>query len=376
MKNVNDLYKYLETTSRFTGAHDIFTPRLLVEKMLTDIDTANKKIFVLYNVEFVISLIYTYKINPANILFYSDHVNKSKMVERMGIKYTNSLEQNMKFDVIVGNPPYQDGSKDGGQNKIYNQISKTSIDLLTPTGIIAFVTPTSVLKKSKRFSLVGQQGLKIVDFTADDHFNVGIQICWWMIDKSYSGDVSIIHQQGSLTQPNDQVIHNYSKIDKSFADLYEQLKTVTDTPDKRMFKQNNFGPAMTKGRDADHPYPLHKLDDGAPKITFYSSRVPYFVGKNKFTISMTKGFTDEATVVGFDDYDVGYLTTEIVDQKEVDNIKSFIFSDYFIKHSERWKMVDGYGYNYALKYLPPFDRTIKWDDASVEAFLESFRDVK
>jgi hypothetical protein len=376
MKHVNDLYKYLETTSRFTEAHDIFTPRLLVEKMLTGIDTANKKIFVLYNVEFVISLIYTYKVNPANILFYSDHVNKSKMVERMGVKYTNSLGQSMKFDVIVGNPPYQDGSKDGGQNKIYNQISKTSIDLLTPTGIIAFVTPTSVLKKSKRFSLVGQQGLKIVDFTADDHFNVGIQICWWMIDKSYSGDVSIIHQQGSLTQPNDQVIHNYSKIDKSFADLYEQLKTVTDTPDKRMFKQNNFGPAMTKVRDADHPYPLHKLDDGTPKITFYSSRVPYFVGKNKFTISMTKGFTDEATVVGFDDYDVGYLTTEIVDQKEVDNIKSFIFSDYFIKHSERWKIVYGYGYNYALKYLPPFDRTIKWDDASVEAFLESFRDVK
>lgn len=376
MKNVNDLYKYLETTSRFSGAHDIFTPRQVTETVLKNIDTAGKKIFVLYNIEFVISLVYTFNVDPNSILFYSDHENKSKMADRIGVKYTNKLEQKMKFDVIIGNPPYQDGSQDGGQNKIYNQISKTALGLLAADGILAFVTPTSVLKKSKRFSLVGQSGLKIVDFTADDHFNVGIQICWWMIDKSYIGEVNIVHQRGSLTQPNDEVIHNYSKIDKDFAGLYERLKTVTDTPDKRMFKQNNFGPAMTKVYDAEHPYPLHKLDKGLAKVTFYSSRVPYFVGKDKFTISMTKGFTDNATVVSVDDYDVGYLTTEVTDADEVANIKSFIFSEYFIKHSERWKSVDGYGYNYALKYLPPFDRTVEWNNQSVEAFLESFRNVK
>ena len=39
----------------------------------------------------------------------------------------NELEDiDMKFDVVLGNPPYQDGSKTGGQNKIYNQMSVTS----------------------------------------------------------------------------------------------------------------------------------------------------------------------------------------------------------------------------------------------------------
>ena len=49
--------------------------------------------------------------------------------------YTNVIqadflewETDMIFDVVVGNPPYQDGSKEGGQNKIYNQFSKKAIE--------------------------------------------------------------------------------------------------------------------------------------------------------------------------------------------------------------------------------------------------------
>jgi hypothetical protein len=375
MKNINDLYKYLKTTGRFAGAQQaVPTPRLVVESMLES-ENFRGSILVMYNVEFVISLVYTHNVDPNNITFYSDHQNKSKFVERIGVKYITDLDSTMKFDTIVGNPPYQDGTKDGGQNKIYNQIAKTAISLLNEDGIIAFVTPTSVLKKSKRFSLVGQKGLKIVDFTADNHFNVGIKICWWMIDTAYTGDVTVIHNAGVVHQSNEDVIHDYSTVDKDFALLYERLKSVTDTPDKRMFKQNNFGPAMSKKKDKIHIYPLYKLEKTTKKITYYSSRVPYFVGKNKFTISMTKGFTDTATDVGIEDFDVGYLTTDVASDDEVKNIKSFIFSDYFIKHSEKWKQVDGYGYNYALKYLPPFDKTIEWTEESVKEFLESFLNV-
>jgi hypothetical protein len=55
----------------------------------------------------------------------------------------------------------------------------------------------------------------------------------------------------------------------------------------------------------------------------------------------------------------------------VDNIKSFIFSDYFKAHSQRWKDLDGYGYNYALKHLPPFDKTKSWTNEEVKDFIES-----
>ena len=107
----------------------------------------------------------------------------------------------MKFDVIVGNPPYQDGTKEGGQNKIYNQFSKKALGLLTDTGTIAFVTPTSVCKQSKRFSVVGLPGLKQVNFTANDHFDVGSTICYWVVDRTYVGDVTTTHANGTPEIP-------------------------------------------------------------------------------------------------------------------------------------------------------------------------------
>ena len=135
-------------------------------------------------------------------------VNKYKLKGTYQTKFLEKDFKQMKFDVIVGNPPYQDGSQEGGQNKIYNQISKKSLSLLKDDGKIGFITPTSVLKYSKRFSLVGQEGLKVVDFTADDHFDVGIDICSWIVDKTYTGDVTVVHSNGTDTQNKDQVVYD------------------------------------------------------------------------------------------------------------------------------------------------------------------------
>ena len=302
-------------------------------------------------------------------------VNKHKLTGKYSV--TNFLEQDfkdMKFDVIVGNPPYQDGTKDGGQNKIYDPFCKKSLDLLNENGIIAFLTPTSVLKDSKRFSLVNQPGLKIVDFTADHHFNVGIQICWWMIDKNYAGNVTVKHSNNEITtQSNNSVIYDQSKINKDFVMLYERLKAVTDKPTDRMFMQNAVDTKTGRGLVADSvfQYPVYKIDNGSKKLVQYNKPKPKFHQKLKFIISMTKGFSDSAITVDTDDYDVAHLCTEVANNTEVENIKSFIFSDYFIKHSELWKQVDGYGYNYSLKHLPPFDKTKAWDSVSVKNFLES-----
>jgi len=285
-------------------------------------------------------------------------------------EYTNLA--GIKFDAIVGNPPYQDGTKDGGQNKIYTQFAKKALDLVSNQGIISFVTPASVLKRSKRFSLVGMPGLKIVDFTANKHFTEGIKICHWVIDKTYKGDVTVKHDNGENIQNKDIVIYDYSEVDKDFTELYEALKTATDTPEKRMFKQNNFGPAMSKTKSAEHVYPLYKLEPGAKKTTYWSSRVPYFVDKTKITIGMTKSLDEDAIVVDTDNFDVAYMTTSVESDEQVENIKSFILSNYFKKHCEQWKNVDGYGYNYALKYLPPFDVNKQWTEEEVKEFIESY----
>ena len=87
---------------------------------------------------------------------------------------------------------------------------------------------------------------------------------------------------------------------------------------------------------------------------------------------MTKMLTEEAIYVGNKDFDSGYMTIAVKNQDEVDNIKSFILSPYFLSHCTKWKNLDGYGFNYGLKYLPKFDVTQSWTNNKVKEFIESY----
>jgi len=302
-------------------------------------------------------------------------VNKHKLIGNYQV--TDFLQQdfNMKFDVIVGNPPYQDGTKEGGQNKIYNIICKRSLSLLSDKGVMAFVTPVSVLKKSKRFSLINQAGLKSVNFASNDYFSVGINICSWVIDKTYkSSQVNVTNSNGSTNiQQSSTPIYDYTIVNKDFTILYNILKQITDSPDKRMFRENNFGDAISKEKTKSFTYVINSINkEGNKEIFGYSKRIPFFHTKKKIIIPMTKTLTTDSILIDTDDFYVAYLCTEIKSQEEVDNIKSFILSDYFKSHSEQWRNLDGYGFNYALKYLPPFDTSKSWTNDEVQVFLESF----
>jgi hypothetical protein len=280
----------------------------------------------------------------------------------------------LSFDVILGNPPYQDGSKLGGQNKIYNQFSKKAYSLLTATGILAFITPASVLKKSKRFSLVGIEGLKQVNFTANDYFlNIGVNVCSWVVDKSYTGDVSVISQQGQTSVASNRSIYNPSEFDLEFIKIYEALKQIAATPKDRMYKQNPVDASINGRRKtptAIHKYPVYKIGSTGEELVQYNKPVPKLHGKLKFVVSTTKSFQANTCVVSSNDFDVNHVFIDVASQAEVDNIKSFLFSEYFINHSNNFKRLDGYGFNNSLSYLPLFDKTKPWTNDEVKDFIE------
>jgi hypothetical protein len=152
MPKIDNIYKYLRETDWFDGAHAVFTPQALVEDVLSKIDLTTGTILVLYNVEFVASLVYTYDVDPARITLFTDHPNKITWAKKIGTNHTERLEKHMKFDVIVGNPPFQESNESGERkdqaSNLWSKFWSSSLKIATDKGIVALITPTSWLSPS------------------------------------------------------------------------------------------------------------------------------------------------------------------------------------------------------------------------------------
>lgn len=183
-------------------------------------------------------------LHNAQEMYYS---NVQNICEKSGIKYyvppmNNYGRCNMKFDVIIGNPPYGDtkeGTRSGSSSEpLWWQITKISFNLLKDDGIISFITPTTIVNGGEQFTelFLGKNAkydLKKVDFSADDYFKVGIDICRWVAKKSKPSHFITI---------NDGRIVNSSRVDyisqdKNFDEILETL--VNYDGDKLTFNQTN-----------------------------------------------------------------------------------------------------------------------------------------
>lgn len=274
-----------------------------------------------------------------------------------------------KYDVIVSNPNFINKLA-GGNNKQYNEFSKNSLDMLADNGKLILVTPLSVLKKSKRFSVIGLNGLKIVDFSASNYLKT--KSCFWVVDKEYTGLVTVKQNDTEYAQSNDSMFFDYTVVDKNFVPLYTALKAVTNKPGTRMFVYNavdaRFG--RKKVQDSIFQYPVYKLSDPI-ELVQYNKPKPKFYNQQKLVVSVTKAFTENAITVTTKDFDVNHACVDATDE-QAENIKSFLLTDCFKEHCAKWKDIEGYGFNNAIGRLPPFDKNKKWTEKSVRKFLDSF----
>ena len=171
---------------KFTGAHSVHTPQLLVEEILSRMPLTGK-ILVLFNVEFVISLVYTYNVSPDNITFYSDHLNKEMICKKIGnVNIITSLENNMKFDVIVSNPPYSNHD-----NLLYPVFFKKCLNLAPTVVMIMPIDLESQQVRLKKHNATVKKHLVSMSENITHHFNVGIpDIRYVTASNTVTNDVS------------------------------------------------------------------------------------------------------------------------------------------------------------------------------------------
>lgn len=129
-------------------------------------------------------------------------------------------EFEMKFDVIVGNPPYQMSGGAGGSNDspLYNLFVEQA-KALNPR-YITMVIPSRWLAGGRglgefRASMLGDRRLqKLIDYPNSVELFPAVDlesgICYFLWDKNHSGDCSVTLRRGSDVQgPTERVLNEY-----------------------------------------------------------------------------------------------------------------------------------------------------------------------
>ena len=102
---------------------------------------------------------------------------------------------NMKFDVIIGNPPYQDPTKPNSHN-LWCSFVETAWQLVKPDGHVAFVTPNvgrrrEVLQVFQNHHVVWYNGADV-----KSHFaGVGSTFCAWVIQNKPKTEAATLIKQ-------------------------------------------------------------------------------------------------------------------------------------------------------------------------------------
>lgn len=199
MNDIDRIYRALEDgVISFEGGHAIYTPKPLVENVLNNINL-NGKILVMFNLEFVVSLIYTVKIDHKKITFYSDHENKSHFCSALGVKYINKLDHGMKFDVILANPPYNSAvgskrknAKNTNNSNIYFDFIKKTIGLASDS--MSVIVPAAWMHNEEMSKLIIDAGLESIEWVDPAYFpGVGIRsgISLFKVIRGYTGPITI-----------------------------------------------------------------------------------------------------------------------------------------------------------------------------------------
>ena len=131
-------------------------------------------------------------------------VNKHNLVGQYAKKSYEKflqLDNTMKFDLVVGNPPFQKSNNEAKRWTLWDQFVKKSFEL---SDNVAMVTPQSITSPGP-FSLIKDRA-EIINIDVSKHFNVGSTFCYFIGsnhkkpgltrlitgDKEFTADVSTL----------------------------------------------------------------------------------------------------------------------------------------------------------------------------------------
>lgn len=270
-------------------------------------------------------------------------VNSRKLVGSYTVdtKDIPDIFMNMKFDAIVGNPPYQKAVGERKTEPLWHIFVENSIKSLKDGGYLCYVHPSGWRDVDGRFKDIGNllksKNILYLEMHSDGDgkktFNATIPYDWYVLRnvnsknntlvKFQDGDVRNIDLDKIPFIPNG----GFDKIMSLIAKPGEE--TVEVIYDRSMYGTDKSNMSDTQTETYKHPIVYTIKNTGVPNLWFSSEKKGHF-GVSKFVWCNGKGtgvFVDNDGTYGLSQF-----TYAIVDKpKNLEHIKKAITSNKFKK---------------------------------------------
>jgi len=179
--------------------HSIYTPFELCENMINSIQYLNGDILVISNLEFLI-ILKTKGLDMNNIYYSTSCELKKRVAVNLGVSLNNILEleynkevnitANMKFDIIIQNPPYN-------PNSLWKKFVEKGIELLKDGGKMIAIHPDSwrIASSHHKFHLKLKKHLSELHmlqyFWAAE--KVSVSVDWYVYNKEEQKECKVYY---------------------------------------------------------------------------------------------------------------------------------------------------------------------------------------
>lgn len=264
----------------------------------------------------------------------------------------NIMSKDFKFDVVIGNPPYQvnDGGGDGNsavsvyqylvdQSKI---VSNKYVSMITPA---RWYTGGKGLDEFRNRMLHDIQLAVIHDFPETDDCFSGLNIrggvCYFLWEKNYKGDCNVYnHKNGHVSSSTRPLLEKNAEIfiryNKAISILRKVLDKKEETMDRRVSSRLPFGiPSnfsdYTQMPSKEYDTILYRSERGASKKSnkkfFTSSKyiTKNYVWKDKLKVLVSKASP------GGDEYPHSIITKPIFAEENSVCTETYLIVD-FVKN--------------------------------------------